>query len=54
MIAKCDCESDFQDSKYGKGQRVCNLTMKNQVRCTVCLKQQNNKEPEKKQDKKSK
>lgn len=40
-IRQCKCDSKFQDLKYGKGNRVCNLTEKgnslNPVnRCTVC------------------
>ena len=36
MIIKCACESEFQDSKYGKGNRVHNETMKGAYRCTIC------------------
>ena len=39
----CQCKNDFQDSTYGKGVRVANLTEKGTgdssvriVRCTVC------------------
>lgn len=39
MIIRCDCESNFQDQKYGKGNRVFNPTMKpNIYRCTICMK----------------
>jgi len=34
-ILKCTCKSDYQDKKYGKGNRVHNI--KNEgCRCTVC------------------
>ena len=36
-IKKCACESQYQDEKYGKGNRVCNKTTKGE-RCTVCGK----------------
>lgn len=33
----CNCESKFQDEKYGKGMRVHNLTEDGRKgRCTVC------------------
>lgn len=46
MIKKCSCEklpdgrnaaAEFQDQKYGKGNRVHNPTIKKGPRCTVCL-----------------
>lgn len=38
MIAKCDsnCKSEYQDAKYGKGNRVKNRTKEGKWRCTVC------------------
>ena len=39
VIRHCDCESTFQDQRYGKGKRVCNQGNK-EVRCTVCGKKQ--------------
>lgn len=43
-IRKCDCKHDFQDKRYGAGQRVMNETRKGSgdkkgVRCTVCGKE---------------
>jgi len=38
-IIKCNCDSEYQDKKYGKGMRVGNKTMKNVARCTVCNKE---------------
>ena len=36
-ILHCDCKSDYQDSKYGKGYRVHNSRVKQgEYRCTVC------------------
>lgn len=38
-IINCDCESDYQDRKYGKGKRMANWAPKqNGWRCTVCGK----------------
>lgn len=34
-VLKCNCESKFQDEKYGKGKRVHNKSVKG-YRCTVC------------------
>ncbi len=34
-IIKCKCKHDYQDEKYGKGNRVHNPTVKG-YRCTVC------------------
>jgi len=52
MIVKCDCVHEEQDKLHGKNNRVANPTMKNQTRCTVCLKQNNMKEVEKPSKKK--
>lgn len=39
IIRKCTCNSPYQDTKYGKGQRVANTTKTpNTSRCTVCGK----------------
>ena len=35
MIKKCTCAHEYQDRKYGKGNRVWNPTLKG-IRCTVC------------------
>jgi hypothetical protein len=35
MIFKCTCEHEYQDRKYGKGNRVWVPTMKGR-RCTIC------------------
>lgn len=37
----CKCKSEFQDTQYGKGIRICNPTTRGTldtrvVRCTVC------------------
>ena len=37
MIRDCNCEHDYQDSKYGFKKRVFNAGMK-QYACTVCSK----------------
>ena len=42
MILKCKCKHDYQDKKYGKGNRVHNFVVNNtkaggDYRCTVCL-----------------
>lgn len=45
MIIKCKCESEFQDVRCGKNQRVHNPTMKDSAyRCTVCASINNSKE----------
>ena len=37
MILHCTCMHEFQDGKYGKGNRVHNYAPKKAVgRCTVC------------------
>lgn len=37
VLRRCKCEHAFQDSRYGKGMRVFNLSQKSsRVRCTVC------------------
>ena len=45
VIKKCGCKgtpsfaSDFQDAKYGSGNRVCNVDVKKtEASCTVCGK----------------
>jgi hypothetical protein len=37
-IKKCECKHDYQDKKYGKGNRVMNSTVDG-WRCTVCGKE---------------
>lgn len=39
-IKNCNCKSDYQDLRYGKGNRVYNVSAKagtKTSRCTVCL-----------------
>ena len=36
MIGKCYCRNEYQDKKYGQGNRVMNRTKNGKVRCTVC------------------
>ena len=40
IVRKCNCESKFQDERYGKGMRLMNLKdpgkHKNEAVCTVC------------------
>jgi hypothetical protein len=45
VIKKCNCKpnpssaAEYQDSKYGSGNRVCNLDQKKtEATCTVCNK----------------
>jgi hypothetical protein len=38
-ITKCSCKHEYQDKLYGKGNRVCNETIKNKLRCTVCQRE---------------
>ena len=42
-ILKCTCRNEFQDARYGKGQRVHNPMRKSGkllgYRCTVCGKE---------------
>lgn len=40
-IKKCSCKSEYQDTLYGFGNRIQNLTVKGNVRCTVCGKENN-------------
>jgi hypothetical protein len=38
-VRPCHCASSYQDSKYGKGNRVHNLSQggkKRNIKCTVC------------------
>ena len=36
-VMECNCKSEYQDQKLGKGKRVHNDLAKNQgYRCTVC------------------
>lgn len=37
MVKKCTCKHEYQDKKYGKNNRVFNVTVKG-YRCTVCGK----------------
>lgn len=37
MITKCTCHNEYQDRKYGAGNRVHNKGEK-KIRCTVCAK----------------
>lgn len=37
VIEKCTCHSEYQDQKYGKGNRVYNVGPKGKT-CTVCGK----------------
>lgn len=40
MIKKCNCKSEYQDEKYGKGNRVHNKMIGDKgYRCTVCGKE---------------
>jgi plasmid rolling circle replication initiator protein Rep len=57
MIAKCTCVHEYQDKLHGKNNRVCNVTFKKNLRCTVCSKEQTMKEtlnPTSKPEKKKK
>ena len=37
-IKKCNCQSVYQDARYGKDKRVHNELAHNKgLRCTVCL-----------------
>jgi len=36
VISGCRCSNDYQDQRYGKGQRVFNSTNGGFGRCTVC------------------
>ena len=39
-IAKCTCNHEFQDKKYGKNNRVFNYCVKgDKWRCTVCKRE---------------
>lgn len=47
VIKKCNCKgnpshgSDYQDTKYGQGMRVCSLDQKKtEATCSVCGKSQ--------------
>jgi len=43
IISKCNCESKFQDEKYGKGNRAHKECLKEKIRCTVCGKDKSRK-----------
>lgn len=36
IVRICSCVHEFQDGRYGKKRRLCNMTTKKQSRCTVC------------------
>jgi hypothetical protein len=36
QIIRCTCQQDFQDEKYGKGNRQANVMRTGQLRCTGC------------------
>lgn len=41
-VIKCNCKNEYQDKKYGHGNRVHNSTadvLKSGYRCTVCGKE---------------
>lgn len=39
MISHCDCKHEYQDLKYGRGNRVFNSTKEpDRYVCTVCTK----------------
>lgn len=43
-VTKCDCQSKYQDEKYGKGNRLHNVKgdgqgKPNGLRCTICGKE---------------
>lgn len=43
-VIKCTCKHEYQDEKYGKGNRVANSmksTSATKFRCTVCGKEHN-------------
>lgn len=49
MLAHCTCKHEFQDTTYGTGNRVHNLTKDGKTaRCTVCQKKYTVKKDEKK------
>lgn len=35
-IRKCSCRHEFQDGRYGAGNRLHNATGNGKKRCTVC------------------
>lgn len=44
IVRECTCKSEYQDKRYGKGQRLMNPTMaesggKQLFRCTVCARE---------------
>jgi len=39
MVLKCTCKHEYQDKKYGKDVRVCNVNIKGVHKCTVCGKE---------------
>ena len=39
-ICKCTCQSEYQDTKYGKDMRVCKYAIKKGVYiCSICRKE---------------
>ena len=46
VILPCRCENEYQDKRYGKGNRVHNTTFKgDKARCTSCLAMHDYKTP---------
>lgn len=36
FILQCNCNHEFQDAIYGKGNRIHNVTEEGKAYCTVC------------------
>jgi hypothetical protein len=39
-VRRCVCKHAFQDTRYGSGMRLCNITGSNGSRCTVCSREE--------------
>jgi len=52
MIYPCNCTHEYQDKKYGKGNRVFNETMSHNYRCSVCGNMRKEIKAPKKEEKK--
>lgn len=36
QVLDCSCKHDYQDTIYGAGKRLHNISAKGEKRCTVC------------------
>lgn len=45
VIIRCECESSYQDEKYGKNKRVGNTNKSHGATCCVCGRKSGDETP---------